>query len=457
MKLESIHFRHTYHFADLKINFNDKNNKSITLIVGDQASGKTAIIKNIYQALSWFPARLKDLRTPGIVMLDQDIMQDRVQSKIDVNIHFPAEMGQLAESSATTENDPQSCRWQLYKTINSAGIGISKVDLQQLEQLVERYNQVIKNDPVQGLPMLAYYPAERFVNEVNILNKNNPIVLQPYNAYELVPIPYTTFARFFEWFREMSDIENAQLAQLFQNILEKKQPADHSDQDFQHLLFQAHSQLHAPSLQALKKSLNTIIPEITDIYLEYQPKLQLMVTYKDQNFSYQQLSNTVKNWLALVGDIVRRLCLLNPLSLYPCEEGEGILLIDQIDVDLDQLGLQFILDRLNMAFPRLQIIATASHEALLEQADEYQCFKLENKQLHEIKSNDVWDEYQHIYENLLKEIPKDTEQPLLEPSMQSLNAQKLFQQFQQLNEQQQAELKRLIQSGDDQSSHKSLL
>ncbi len=182
-----------------------------------------------------------------------------------------------------------------------------------------------------------------------------------------------------------------------------------------------------------------------------------MVTYKDQNFSYQQLSNTVKNWLALVGDIVRRLCLLNPLSLYPCEEGEGILLIDQIDVDLDQLGLQFILDRLNMAFPRLQIIATASHEALLEQADEYQCFKLENKQLHEIKSNDVWDEYQHIYENLLKEIPKDTEQPLLEPSMQSLNAQQLFQQFQQLNEQQQAELKRLIQSGDDQSSHKSLL
>ena len=118
MKLESIHFRHTYHFADLKINFNDKNNKSTTLIVGDQASGKTAIIKNIYQALSWFPARLKDLRTPGIVMLDQDIMQDRVQSKIDVNIHFPAEMGQLAESSATTENAPQSCRWQLYKTIN---------------------------------------------------------------------------------------------------------------------------------------------------------------------------------------------------------------------------------------------------------------------------------------------------------------------------------------------------
>jgi predicted ATP-binding protein involved in virulence len=457
MKLEAIHFRHTYHFTDLKIKFHYKNNKPITVIVGEQASGKTAIIKNIYQALTWFPARLKDLRTPGVVMLDQDIMQNRLQSKIDVRIHFPTEIGPLSTSDVTSEQDSQSCHWQLYKTLNSSGIGISKVELQQLEQLVERYNQVVKNDPVQGLPLLAFYPAERFVNEINVLNKNNPIVLQAHNAYELVPIPYTTFARFFEWFREMSDIENAQIAQLFQQILEKDDQKKSNSEELQHILFQAQSQLHAPSLQALKKSLNTIIPEITDIYLEYQPKLQLMVTYKDQNLSFQQLSNTVKNWLALVGDIVRRLCLLNPLSLYPCEEGEGILLIDQIDVDLDQFGLQFILDRLNMAFPGLQIIATASHETLLEQADEYQCFKLENKQLHEIESNDIWQEYQHIYENLLKEVPQDSEQALLEPNMQTVNAQQLFQQFQQLNEQQQTELKRLIQSGDDQSSHKSLL
>ena len=54
--------------------------------------------------------------------------------------------------------------------------------LAQLEQLVERYNLVLKKDPVQGLPLIAYYPAERFVNEVNILNKNNPIILQAHNA-----------------------------------------------------------------------------------------------------------------------------------------------------------------------------------------------------------------------------------------------------------------------------------
>ncbi len=456
MKLEAIHFRHTYHFADLKINF-DYKNKPVTLIVGDQASGKTAIIKNIFQALTWFPARLKDLRTPGVVMADQDIMIDRVQSKIDVNISFPTEMGQLPESDATVEKDIQHCEWQLYKTLNSLGVGTSKVELAQLEQLTELYNKVIRNDPIQGLPLLAYFPAERFVNEMNLLSKNNPLVLHAHNAYDLAPIPYTTFARFFEWFREICDIENAQSAQLFQTIIEQKNQPNKSIEELQNLLYQAHSQLHAPSLQALKKCLNIVIPEVTDIFLEYHPRLQLMVTYKDKTISYQQLSNTVKNWLGLIGDLVRRACLLNPLSLYPCEEAEGILLIDQIDADLDQFSIQVILDRLTQAFPRLQIIATASSEELLNQADEYQCFKLENKQLNLIQANSVWQEYQHIYETLLKELPENSEQQLTEPNMLSVNAQQLFQQFQSLNQEQQAELKRLIQSDDGQTSKTSLL
>lgn len=455
MKLDTIHFRHTYHFTNLKINF-DYKNKPVTLIVGDQASGKTAIIKNIYQALSWFSARLKDVRTPGVVMADQDIMVDRVQSKIDVQISFPTEIGKLPESDAAIEIDLNQCNWQLYKTLNSSGVGISKVELQQLEHVVGLYNRAVKNDPIQGFPLIAYYPAERFVNDINVLSKNNPAVLYPHNAYELVPIPYTTFARFFEWFREICDIENAQIAQLLHTILEQKKE-NTSVENLQDILFHARAQLHAPSLQALKKALHTVIPEITDIFLEYHPKLQLMVNYKNQIFCYQQLSNTVKNWVGLVGDLVRRMCLLNPLSLFPCEEGDGILLIDQIDVDLDQYGLQLILERLNLAFPRLQIIATASNEELFDQADEYQCFKLENKQLQQVQTNSTWLEYQNIYETLLKNIPEAKEQELLEPSMQTINVQQIFQQYQHLNKEQQMELMRLIQSGDDTSSHEPLL
>ncbi len=67
--------------------------------------------------------------------------------------------------------------------------------------------------------------------------------------------------------------------------------------------------------------MNIVLPELTDLYLQYQPRLQLMVDYEDQTLPFQQLSNTTKTWIALVGDIARRLCLLNPLSLNPCLEG----------------------------------------------------------------------------------------------------------------------------------------
>ncbi|EXE20275.1 ATP-binding domain protein [Acinetobacter baumannii 1106579] len=84
-------------------------------------------------------------------------------------------------------------------------------------------------------------------------------------------------------------------------------------------------------MYALKSALKIIFPELEDFYLQYHPKLQLMAHYKGEVLAFQQLSNTTKTWIALVGDVVRRLCLLNPLSLDPCLEGEGVLLIDQID------------------------------------------------------------------------------------------------------------------------------
>ncbi len=67
--------------------------KPITLIMGDQGSGKTSILKLTYQVLTWFAARYKDLRAAGVVMLDQDIMLTRLQSKIDIRVQIPEDIG----------------------------------------------------------------------------------------------------------------------------------------------------------------------------------------------------------------------------------------------------------------------------------------------------------------------------------------------------------------------------
>lgn len=454
MKIDAIQLKHTLHFTDLKLKFNDQ---PITLIMGDQGTGKTTILKFTYQALTWFAARYKDLRAAGLVMLDQDIMLTRLQSKIDIRVQIPNDIGRLTESSEAQNQALCYCDWQLYKTLNSHGIGSSKAETQQLENVVELYQNAIKHDQLQGLPLIAYYPAERFVNEMNILSKNNPLIFQSAHAYEISAIPFTTFSRFFEWLREVSDIENAQIAQLFQQLLCNPSLQKNKEPDFLQHLLHAQKQMHSPHLDALKQALTTVIPALEDLFIQYQPKLQLMVRYQGKSMLYQQLSNSVKNWIALVGDIVRRLCLLNPNSLYPCLEGDGILLIDAIDHQLDQNTAQVILPRLHQAFPRLQIIATGNRSELLEHAAEYQCLKIENKQIFDMQLQPLQDKFDRIYENLVFNDEVMETDRLLEPVLDNVTPQSLWQHIQQhLSLEQQNELLGLMNAQDDTSSQQSL-
>ena len=466
MRIESIRLKHTLHFSDLLAEFS-YHDQPVTLILGDQGSGKTGILRFSYQALTWFAARCKDLRAAGLVMLDQDIMQARLQSKIDIRVSFSGEAAALLPGAERPEEDADSCGWQLYKTLNSQGIGISKAETRQLELLAARYQQAQRDDPLLGLPLIAYYPAERFVNEVNILNKNNPAIFQPAHAYEISAIPFTTFSRFFEWFREVCDIENAQNAQMVQDILNRRRlqgpsaplPAD----CLAGRIAQAHAEIRAPALSSLRRALAIVLPEISSLFLLYQPKLQLMVTCQGKAMQFQQLSNSLRNLTALIGDIVRRLCLLNPASLYPCEEGEGILLIDAVDHQLDQNMAQAILPRLHQAFPRLQIIASGNRPELLEQAGGFQCLRLENRQLLPFQAAQL-QQFDEIYAQLHLEetgppAGAEADMPALrEPALDEDAAESMLLQIQQqLNGEQQRQLIRLLNGSDPDSSPNTLL
>jgi predicted ATP-binding protein involved in virulence len=448
MHIQAFQLKHTLHFSDIQLQFNYPQ-CPVTLILGNQGTGKTTLLRFSYQALTWFAARYRDSRAAGLVMQDQDIMQTRLQSKIDIRIGFPEEMGSLPESSQSEPANLQSCSWQIYKTLNSQGLGFSKAETSQLESMLSLYHKARLHDPLLGLPLIAYYPAERFTNEVNLLSKNNPAILQSAHAYEIAAIPFTTFARFFEWFREISDIENAQSAKIMDQILARalQQPENSRGDELARQIEKAQAHLHAPNLTALKQALSLIMPEVSQIYLKYQPKLQLMVTYQQQTFSFQQLPNSIRNWIALVGDIVRRLCLLNTNSLFPCQEGTGVLLIDAIDHQLDQEMAAVILSRLHQAFPNLQIIATGNRPELLEQAHAFQCLKLENKQLHPIHLESMKTQFDQIYAELELQQNKDIspEDTLLETVTEPITPLAVLQMIQQqLNPEQQQELLALL-------------
>lgn len=134
-------------------------------------------------------------------------------------------------------------------------------------------------------------------------------------------------------------------------------------------------------MTSLRDAVHHVLPEIRDIFIEFQPRLRLMVNYQGQNIPFLQLSQTYKTWTALVGDLVRRLCILNPNSLYPCLEGTGIVLIDEVDLQLDQSHRQSILLRLQRAFPNLQFIVSGTSPDLLDQCPHIECYQLQQQQV----------------------------------------------------------------------------
>ncbi|MCH7335452.1 AAA family ATPase [Acinetobacter sp. NIPH 2699] len=453
MQLESVQFKHVGMFRDLSIAFQPEQHP-ITLILGDQATGKTTVLRNIYQALSWFSARYKDIRTAGVVIADQDIMLTRLQAKIQVQVCISSELNNvLTESSSAQQTDTQSCSWKLFKTFNNQGVGISQVETQQLDQMVSLYQKTHQQDPLFGLPLIAYYPAERFVQDINLQSKNVPGILQKISAYDLTAIPYTTFSRFFEWFREISDVENAHSAHIVRRLMGNdfnQQNQSEILQELQQELIKHPKQLSAPNLYALKKSLTTVFPELSDIYVQYVPKLQLIVRYQEQLIPFQQLSASQKTWIALVGDISRRLCLLNQHCFDPCLEGEGILLIDQIDVQLDQNMCAEILERLHQAFPRLQIIVTGNRDELLEHALHYQCLRLDSQEIYEINLEKSQQQFSQLYNELSQ--PVEQAEPL-NPELaetETLNSKvdELFNQIQELDQQEKNDLLNLLKIDD---------
>ncbi len=93
-----------------------------------------------------------------------------------------------------------------------------------------------------------------------------------------------------------------------------------------------------------------------------------------------QLSQGEKSLLALVGDIARRLAILNP-SLDNPLHGEGVVLIDEIDLHLHPKWQQNLIDKLTKTFPNVQFILTTHSPHIVSDNPDVLVYILDNGEL----------------------------------------------------------------------------
>ena len=116
-------------------------------------------------------------------------------------------------------------------------------------------------------------------------------------------------------------------------------------------------------LEAVRKAIASFLPGYTDLRVKRAP-LKMVIHKDKEELIVNQLSDGEKCLLALVGDLARRLAIANP-SLDDPLNGEGVVLIDEIDLHLHPSWQRSVVENLTKTFPQCQFMLTTHSPQIL--------------------------------------------------------------------------------------------
>ncbi|MCD4817787.1 MAG: AAA family ATPase [Candidatus Cloacimonetes bacterium] len=156
------------------------------------------------------------------------------------------------------------------------------------------------------------------------------------------------------------------------------------------------------NLMFVTKTIEKFIPEYSNIRIKRVPRPHMLLEKKGKTISLDQLSDGEKNMIAMIGDISRRLSMANPTMKNPLN-GNGIILIDEIDLHLHPSWQRKVIPSLNNTFPNCQFIITTHSPQILSHSKAKNIFilKQEKNNLSVIK---VTESYGKNSDRLLEDI-----------------------------------------------------
>ncbi len=123
-------------------------------------------------------------------------------------------------------------------------------------------------------------------------------------------------------------------------------------------------QRRSAELDAFNQVLNTFLAGFSEVAVEERPLL-LTVKKAGARLSLQQLSDGERAFIAMLGDLVRRLALANPDLGNPLH-GHGVVLIDELELHLHPRWQREVVEKLRSSFPNVQFIATTHSPFIIQ-------------------------------------------------------------------------------------------
>lgn len=288
----------------------------MVVFAGVNGAGKTTVLVAMQCLFSWYVARLKNQKGKGLQLDESDITNGQPYCFIEIEI----------------EEHDRTVRWSLFKKRSSYRKPIDRLASRaELNDFVDSKMEIFADGKEHNLPLVDFYSVNRVVDAVP-LRVRKKHELGPLDAFDSGVSNSVNFHSFFLWFREREDLEN----ELYRELGKKF----HGDMQ----------------LVAVRSAIRNLLPGYEKFRVKRDP-LSFVVEKKGETFSFGQLSDGEKSYIALVCDIARKMAMANPRSDYPLERS-AIVMIDEIELHLHPEWQMGVVDHLKKTFPRVQFFLT---------------------------------------------------------------------------------------------------
>lgn len=368
MQIQSFRLKNIGQFQDLSVSLAPTQDypSNITVFIGNNGSGKTSLLKSVATALTWFVARLKHDKSNGTPIPESVILNTANAAAVEIVVN-----------DQNLQQQSQAYTWRITKN-RTARKAEFTTHLTELNQLTDHYKYWLSENEQSSLPLIAFYPVERSVIDIPLKIREKHQFLQ-IDGYDNALNNAVDFRRFFEWFRDREDVENEHWKDFIQlinknNLFNKK--SGWAEALSNHLIeYEKDSQL-----EAVRQAIYAFMPDFKNLQVSRKPRLAMIIDKNDETLNVNQLSQGEKSLMALVGDIARRLAMMNPKLDNPLL-GKGIILIDEIDMHLHPQWQRSIIQRLQTTFPNCQFILTTHSPLVISDSQDILVYDLDGQEI----------------------------------------------------------------------------
>jgi predicted ATP-binding protein involved in virulence len=394
----------------IEINFD----RHLTIFIGNNGSGKSSVLdavalcllklrKEITEGKYPFPLPSKDTENEAVnnkvneALIDvffelighTKIIDTEVQEDKDGN-HIPVEIERVPKVgfSIYMEKNKSPSEINVSKWFKHTDFEKEYETKEDDERTLELFLAEKVIDPhvfneLSNVPVLVYYGANSI--NMNLLDKMETVKYSIFHTYEnALDSSKFSFDQFFAWF-------DNQQKRFAQGKMENRTIDTSQIKHISH---------------AITRVLDDEVTEYKNLKIDwFKTPIKMEVTKcnkktkEEEPLSISQLSSGERSLIALVVDITRRLCLANPKSDNPLE-GNGIVLIDEIDVHLHPSWQRKIVPKLRELFPNLQLVVTTHSPQVLGVLDKKHLRIIENKNIKKISPHIKGRDANSIYEEV---------------------------------------------------------